>query len=208
MLSGCPGALESLQAVISSVRQWNEIQLPLTRGDSKNNLNCSWIVSFWWQAPETFHHTHTPHTYTLYPHTFSRWLFGQWGGRSRILLPKRRAEQLAASWIHEISISVVCIVCDIGQQWFWSAVVDYMIIFFWYSHTLLFFFLSFFFKGNICIHIFTYICSFCIWCSIWDSFLISVITRPSSTCLVTTAHSIVAAASQRTSLKVGEFIQN
>lgn len=146
MLSGCPGALESLQAVISSVRQWNEIQLPLTRGDSKNNLNCSWIVSFWWQAPETFHHTHTPHTYTLYPHTFSRWLFGQWGGRSRILLPKRRAEQLAASWIHEISISVVCIVCDIGQQWFWSAVVDYMIIFFWYSHTLLFFFLSFFLK--------------------------------------------------------------
>lgn len=146
MLSGCPGALESLQAVISSVRQWNEIQLPLTRGDSKNNLNCSWIVSFWWQAPETFHHTHTPHTYTLYPHTFSRWLFGQWGGRSRILLPKRRAEQLAASWIHEISISVVCIVCDTGQQWFWSAVVDYMIIFFWYSHTLLFFFLSFFLK--------------------------------------------------------------
>lgn len=145
MLSGCPGALESLQAVISSVRQWNEIQLPLTRGDSKNNLNCSWIVSFWWQAPETFHHTHTPHTYTLYPHTFSRWLFGQWGGRSRILLPKRRAEQLAASWIHEISISVVCIVCDIGQQWFWSAVVDYMIIFFWYSHTLLFFFSFLFF---------------------------------------------------------------
>lgn len=172
MLSGCPGALESLQAVISSVRQWNEIQLPLTRGDSRNNLNCSWILSFWWQAPKTLHHTHTPHTYTLYPHAFSRWLFGQWGGRSRILLPKRRAEQLAASWIHEISISVVCIVCDTGQQWFWSAVVDCMIIFFWYIYI---YFLKVIYA--------------------YKSLLISVITLPSSTCLLTTAHSIVAAAS-------------
>ncbi len=97
MLSGSPGALESPWAVIASVRQWNELQLLLTRGDNKKIAKIVPGLSlFDDNNPHTLHHTHTlTHTHTYSTHFAhippSPWLFRQRGSGSRILLPKSRA---------------------------------------------------------------------------------------------------------------------
>ena len=54
-------AWKSPRALTASDRQWNDLQFPLTRGDSRNHHDCSWTDD---NHPEPFiTHTHT-HTQT------------------------------------------------------------------------------------------------------------------------------------------------
>ena len=120
-ISGPPGAAAGLQAVIASVRKWNELQSPLTRGDSRESAGLSLSDGNQPRALHFITHTHTDthrHTPTHRAHTSrSPRRFRQQDAGSRILLPKRRTEQLAASRIREISVSVVLSVGDTGQRW-------------------------------------------------------------------------------------------
>lgn len=101
-----PAALKSLQAVIASLRQQNELQLPLTRGDSEKKRTGSFLMSTT-PNPSSDTHPHTPNpTHSWTAHISSN---------SRILLAKKAwaAGHLVNSL--NLSVSIVCLDSGTGH---------------------------------------------------------------------------------------------